>query len=165
MPGFTLGEIILLIDPAFTRRIPLVVRETDKRIQEIEVIESKISLGELTDSELIDLENSLPKTDYIRTIDVGTLVVENFSSYLDYYSLTPKVIITIVGRSKLTDVRAMLNTRAKVSVISLNVALRFKIPITYSSGIALWTITRNKSRFIGFIDNVAVTIRNTIVRT
>jgi hypothetical protein len=65
MPGFTLGEIILLIDPAFTRRIPLVVRETDKRIQEIEVIESKISLRELTDSELVDLEDSLSKTDYV----------------------------------------------------------------------------------------------------
>jgi hypothetical protein len=35
------------------------------------------------------------------------------------------------------DVRATLNTRAKVSVISLNIALRFKIPITYSSRIAL----------------------------
>jgi hypothetical protein len=65
MPGFTLGEIILLIDPAFTKRIPLVVGEIDRRIQEIEVIESKISLGELTNSELVDLEDSLPKTDYI----------------------------------------------------------------------------------------------------
>jgi hypothetical protein len=65
MPGFTLREIISLIDPAFTKRIPLVVRETDKRIQEIKVIESKIGLGELIDSELVDLEDSLPKTDYI----------------------------------------------------------------------------------------------------
>jgi hypothetical protein len=32
MPGFTLGEIILLVDPAFTRRIPLVVEEIDKRM-------------------------------------------------------------------------------------------------------------------------------------
>jgi hypothetical protein len=63
MPGFTLGEIILLVDP--TKRIPLVVRETDRRIQEIKVIESKIGLGELIDSELVDLEDSLPKTDYI----------------------------------------------------------------------------------------------------
>jgi hypothetical protein len=63
------------------------------------------------------------------------------------------------------DIRATLDTRAKVSVISLDAALRFKILITYSSGIALWTITRNKSRFIRFTDNVVVTIRNTIVRT
>jgi hypothetical protein len=49
----------------------------------------------------------------------------------------PKVIITLVGRGKLANIRATLNTRAKVSVISLNVALRFKIPITYSIGIAL----------------------------
>jgi hypothetical protein len=63
------------------------------------------------------------------------------------------------------DIRVILNTRAKVSVISLDIALRFKILITYSSGIALWTITRNKSRFIRFTDNVAITIGNTIVRT
>jgi hypothetical protein len=34
-------------------------------MQEIEVIESEISLGELTDSELVDLEDLLPKTDYV----------------------------------------------------------------------------------------------------
>jgi hypothetical protein len=49
----------------------------------------------------------------------------------------PKVIITIAGRSKLIDIRVILNTRVKVSIISLNTALRFKILITYSSGIAL----------------------------
>jgi hypothetical protein len=48
-----------------------------------------------------------------------------------------KVIITLVGRGKLTNVRATLNTRAKVSVISLNIALRFEILITYSIRIAL----------------------------
>jgi hypothetical protein len=49
----------------------------------------------------------------------------------------PKVIITLVSRGKLANIRATLNTRAKVSVISLNIALRFKIPITYSTKIAL----------------------------
>jgi hypothetical protein len=49
----------------------------------------------------------------------------------------PKVIIIIAGRSKLIDIRAILNTRAKVNVISLNIALRFKILITYSTRIAL----------------------------
>jgi hypothetical protein len=49
----------------------------------------------------------------------------------------PKVIITLAGRGKLTNIRATLNIRAKVSVISLNIALRFKIPITYSIKIAL----------------------------
>jgi hypothetical protein len=65
MPGFTLREIILLTDPTFTKRIPLVVGEIDRRIQEIEVIESKINLEELINSELVDLEDSLPKTDYV----------------------------------------------------------------------------------------------------
>jgi hypothetical protein len=49
----------------------------------------------------------------------------------------PKVIITLVGRGKLANIRATLNTKAKVSVISLNIALRFKILITYSTKIAL----------------------------
>jgi len=30
--SFTLGEIILLINPAFTRRLPLLVGEIDKRM-------------------------------------------------------------------------------------------------------------------------------------
>jgi hypothetical protein len=65
MPSFILEEIILLADLAFIRRIPLVVGEINRRIQEIEVIESKISLGELTDLELVNLEDLLPKTDYV----------------------------------------------------------------------------------------------------
>jgi hypothetical protein len=77
----------------------------------------------------------------------------------------PKVIIILVGRGKLANIRVILNTRVEVSVISLNTALRFKILITYSTRIALWTIIRNKSRFVRFTDNVIVIIRNTIVRT
>jgi hypothetical protein len=49
----------------------------------------------------------------------------------------PKVIITLIGRGKLANIRVILNIRAKVSIISLNIALRFKIPITYSTRIAL----------------------------
>jgi hypothetical protein len=75
----------------------------------------------------------------------------------------PKVIITLIGRGKLANIRATLNIRAKVSVISLNAALRFKILITYSIRIALWMIIKNKSRFVGFVNNVAVIIRNTII--
>jgi hypothetical protein len=76
-----------------------------------------------------------------------------------------KVIITLVGRGKLTNIRATLNTKAKVSVISLNIALRFKILITYSIGMALWIIIKNKSRFVGFANNIAIIIENTIIRT
>jgi hypothetical protein len=65
------------------------------------------------------------------------LIIENFFSYLDYYLLMPKVIITLVDRGKLTNIKVILNTKAKVSIISLNTALRFKILITYSTKIAL----------------------------
>jgi hypothetical protein len=64
-------------------------------------------------------------------------MLENFSGYLDYYSPTPKIIIIIAGRSKLADVRAILDTGAEVNIISLNAAVRFKIPITHNIGIAL----------------------------
>jgi hypothetical protein len=49
----------------------------------------------------------------------------------------PKVIIILIGRGKLINIRVILNIKAKVSIISLNIALRFKIPITYSIKIAL----------------------------
>ena len=49
----------------------------------------------------------------------------------------PKVIITLVSKGKLINIRAILNIKAKVSIISLNIALRFEIPITYSIKIAL----------------------------
>jgi hypothetical protein len=62
-------------------------------------------------------------------------------------------------------VRVTLDTGAEVSYISFNVVLRFEIPITYSTGIALRTIIRIKSKFVGFINNVTVTIKNTVVRT
>jgi hypothetical protein len=98
-------------------------------------------------------------------VDVNPLVIKNFSNYSDYHSLILKVIITIASRGKLTDVRAILDTGAEVSYISLDAVLRFEILITYNTKIALRTIIRTKSKFIGFIDNVAVTIKNTIVKT
>src|SRR6266536_4625194 len=94
--------------------------------------------------------------------EVSPLVVENFSSYSDYYLPTPKVIITLTGRAKLANVRAILDTGVEVSVITLDAAKRFEILVTYSSGIALRTIVRNKSRFVGFTNNVLVTIGNTV---
>jgi hypothetical protein len=49
----------------------------------------------------------------------------------------PKVIITLVSRGKLANIRVILNIKAKVSVISLNIALSFKILITYNIKMAL----------------------------
>ena len=98
-------------------------------------------------------------------MEVCPVFVETYSGYSDYHSPTPKVVITLTGRAKLTDVRATLDTGAEVSVITLDAATRFEIPITYSSSMALRTIIGNKSRFVGFADNVPVTIGNTVVRT
>jgi hypothetical protein len=124
--------MILLVDPAFTRRLPLLVGEIDKRMQEIEITESKVGLGEL-----VGLEDLLYESNDLWIIDINPLVIKNYSGYLDHHSPTLKVIITIVGRGKLIDIRATLDIRAEVSCISLNTVLRFEIPITYSTRMAL----------------------------
>jgi hypothetical protein len=49
----------------------------------------------------------------------------------------PKVIITLVGKGKLINIRVILNIKAKVSIISLNITLRFKILIIYNIKMAL----------------------------
>ncbi len=91
------------------------------------------------------------------------IFIKSYSRYLDYYLLTPKIIITLTRRVKLIDVRVILNTRVKVSIIILNTIIRFEILITYSLEIALRTIISNKSRFVSFIDNVPITIKNSII--
>ena len=98
----------------------------------MEITESKVRLREL-----VSLKDLLYKSNNLQIININLLVIKNYSSYLDYYSPILKVIITIVGRGKLINIRATLNTRAEVSCISLNVVLRFKILITYSTRIAL----------------------------
>jgi len=74
-----------------------------------------------------------------------------------------KVMITLTRRAKLIDIRAILDTRVKVSIIILNTTIRFKILITYSLEIVLRTIISNKSRFVSFIDNVLIIIRNLVI--
>jgi hypothetical protein len=49
----------------------------------------------------------------------------------------PKVIITLIGRDKLINIRVIFNIKAKVNIISLNITLRFKISITYNIKMAL----------------------------
>ena len=48
-----------------------------------------------------------------------------------------KVIITLIDRSKLINIRVTLNIKVKVNIISLNITLRFKILITYNIKMAL----------------------------
>ena len=72
-------------------------------------------------------------------------------------------MITLTRRAKLIDIRAILDTRVKVSIIILNTTIRFKILITYSLMIVLRTIISNKSRFISFIDNILIIIRNLVI--
>src|SRR5579859_4112088 len=98
--GFTLSKIILLTNLVSTtrRQTPPLTGQTNKRIIDTKVIESKISIGELV-------------------AKLSPLFVKNFSSYLDYYSPTSKVIITLTRRPKLANVRATLNIRAELVLL------------------------------------------------
>ena len=43
--------------------------------------------------------------------------------YIDYYLVIPKIIITLTSRVKLTNIRVILNTSTKVSMIILDTIL------------------------------------------
>ena len=98
-------------------------------------------------------------------MDINPLIIENFSGYLNYHSLIFKVIITIINKGKLIDIRVILDIKVEVSCISLDAVLKFEILITYNIKIALRTIIKTKFKFIGFIDNVIVIIKNTVIKT
>ena len=72
-------------------------------------------------------------------------------------------MIIIIKRIKLIDIKAIFNIKAKVNIIILNIAICFKILITYNLRITLKTILSNKSKFIRFIDNISIIIKNLII--
>jgi hypothetical protein len=145
--GFTLGEMLSLANPHTTRPAPA---PTTGRI----------------DQALQDVRMDTDQAGHVSEVNaMGTSTHEEYSGYADYHSYTPKVVCTLTGRTKLTDVRAVLDTGAEVSVMSYEAAHKFEIPVTMSTTMTLRTITGSKSKFVGFADNVAVTIGNTVVRT
>ena len=81
-----------------------------------------------------------------------------------FHSLTPKIVVTIPGNTKINNVRATFNSGAEVNYITLETTIRLSLPITKSQSIALKIITRIKSCFIGYADNIAITIGNLVVR-
>jgi hypothetical protein len=74
---------------------------------------------------------------YLQIVDINLLMLKNFSGYLDYYLPMPKVVIIIAGRSKLVNIRAILDIGAEVNIISLDAVVRFEIPIIHNMGMAL----------------------------
>ena len=72
-------------------------------------------------------------------------------------------MIIIIKRVKLINVKAIFNIKAKVNIIIFNVTMHFKILITYSLRITLKIILNNKFKFIRFINNVLIIIKNLIV--
>ena len=63
-------------------------------------------------------------------------------------------MVTIPGNIKISDVRVTLDNEAKVSCIILETAIRLGLLIIKNQSIALKTITRIKSRFISYANNI-----------
>src|SRR6266487_1657497 len=139
-PRFTLRDIISLADPALalTRKSvrTLTIREINRKIQNIEIKECEIkTLGFEQDNNVVSkrqIPDSKTSKEPLQTVEVCPIFVKSYSRYSDYYSLTPKVVITLTRRAKLIDVRAILDTRVEVSIIILDTTTRFEILITYS---------------------------------
>ena len=98
----------------------------------MKIIESKIRLREL-----VGLKDLLYEFNDLQIIDINLLIIKNFSGYLNYYLLILKVIITLINKSKFINIRVILNIKVEFNIISLNIALRFKILITYNTRISL----------------------------
>ena len=76
---------------------------------------------------------------------------------------TPKIIITIFGNTKISNVRITFDSEAKVSCITLETAIRLGLLITKSQSITLKIITKIKSCFIGYANNIAVTVGDLVI--
>ena len=81
-------------------------------MQEIEILESKIGLSKLILKELTQ-----------RIANINPLAIKNFLGYLDYYLLILKVIITLINKEKLTNIRVTLNIKVEVNIIILDIIL------------------------------------------
>ena len=73
------------------------------------------------------------------------------------------MMIILIKRTKLINVKAIFNIKVKVNIIMLDVIICFKILIIYSLEMTLRIIINNKFRFIRFINNILVIIKNSIV--
>jgi len=82
-----------------------------------------------------------------------------------FHLLTPIIVITIPRNIKINNVKATLDSGAEVSCITLKTAIRLNLSITKSQSIALKTITKTKFCFINYADNIAITIKDLIIRT
>jgi hypothetical protein len=92
-------------------------------------------------------------------------LVNTPSSTRTFYSLTLKLVVTIPGNTKVSNVRATLDSGAEVSYMTLNTAARLGLPITRSHNMALKTITRIKSKFTRYANNITVSVGDLVVRT
>ena len=61
--------------------------------------------------------------------------------------------------------KATLDSGTEISCITLKTAIRLGLLITKNQSMALKIITKIKSHFIGYANNVAITIRDLVVRT
>jgi len=105
--------------------------------------------------------NSL--TPLFKGVEVCLLNIERNQS-ITFHLLIPKIVVTIPENTKISDVRATLNSEVEVSCITLKTAIRLGLSITKSQSMALKIIIKTKSRFISYVDNITITIENLVIR-
>ena len=72
-------------------------------------------------------------------------------------------MVTIPENTKISDVRATFDSGVEVSYIILEMAIRLGLSITKSQSMALKIITKTKSCFIGYADNIAVIVGDLVI--
>ena len=82
-----------------------------------------------------------------------------------FHLLTLKIVVTIFRNIKISNVKVTFDNEAKVSCIILETAIRLSLSITKSQSIALKIITKTKYCFIGYADNIAITVEDLVIRT
>jgi len=72
-------------------------------------------------------------------------------------------VVTILKNTKISNVKATLDSGTEISCITLKTAIRLGLLITKNQSMALKIITKIKSRFIGYANNIAVIVGDLIV--
>ena len=74
-------------------------------------------------------------------------------------------MITIPKNTKINNIRVTLDSGAEINCITLETAIQLGLLITKSQSMALKIITKTKSCFISYANNIVIIIGNLIIHT
>ena len=73
-------------------------------------------------------------------------------------------MVTILKNIKISNVKVTFNNKTEISYITLETAIRLGLLIIKNQSMALKIIIKTKSRFINYTNNIAIIIRNLVIR-